>query len=148
METRLRRLEIQNRLLWIALGAFVCVAAGPAVDDTLRVRRLEVIDEKGVPLVSIGPERVGDGGTVVLRDRAGEKRGWWKIEGDRASFAMTNDGTGQAKKVGTVGFGVSADRAQLSLLSQGTAQLGVEAGKPKLEMFDKAGKSVFAAPFR
>ncbi|CAN5634884.1 hypothetical protein BH11ARM2_BH11ARM2_28370 [soil metagenome] len=148
METRLRRLEIQNRLLWLAVAAFACVAARPMVDDVLRVRRIEVIDEKGVPLVTLGPERAGDGGTIVLRDTGGEKRAWWKIEKDRASFAMTNDGTGKSTKVGTVGFGVSNDRAQLSILGQGTAQLGVEAGKPKLEMFDKSGKSVFAAPFR
>lgn len=148
MESRLRRLELQNRLLWLALAAFACIAARPTIDDVLRVRRIEVIDEKGVPLVSLGPERAGDSGTIILRDKAGEKRAWWKVERDRASFAMTTDGTGNSKKAGTVGFGVSPDRSQLSLLGQGTAQLGVEAGKPKLEMFDKGGKSVFAAPFR
>jgi hypothetical protein len=85
--SRLERLERQNRrmrralaallpltllsglLAFLGQGTFSCSAGGNApAADVLRVKRLEILSEKGVPAVVLSADQRGWGKIVTLRD--------------------------------------------------------------------------------
>lgn len=152
---RLERLERSNRRLrWIAgLGfAFPLLAiAGwqSAVPDVLRVHRLEVVDSRGVPYVTLAPERTGSGGSIVLRDQMGEKRSWWEVGPGTAALGMVSEDNADAHN-STLGFSVAPRRAEVDLIAGDGASLSasLKDEKPRLDIWSRDGKSLFGAPFK
>jgi len=148
---RIERLERRNRLLTGALLALplLALAGWKTADDTLRVKRLEIVDDRNVPLVVLSPDRLNEGGMITLRDRDGEKRGWWQAGPGTSSLTLNSsgpDGVGDS----TLGLTVSPKTSALALLSKGGASLNAEMheDKPKLEMNDTKGRGLFVAPAR
>lgn len=115
----------------------------------MRVRRLEVVDSRGVPLVAIGTDRTEEGGSIVLRDKLGEKRSWWQAGPRKAEITLSSaDEHGENDT--TLGFTVAPDLAKVLLIGKGGAILSEEMGPsgPRLELLNDSGKSVFSAPWK
>lgn len=157
LETRVARLEASNRRLRTFNGALLALPllavagwqSAPGVADIVRTKRLEIVDERGVPLVALGKDPQTNGGSVVLRDPAGEKRGWWQITNGGAVLGMAGDpGSDQ----GGAGIGLSAggNEAQLSITGRGGAgaTASVNADQPRLELWDRKGAPLFTAPWK
>jgi hypothetical protein len=153
---RLERLERSNRRMRLVCLASLSVplltlvgwqTANP-VAEILRVRRLEVVDERGVPLVTLGKERTGDGGSVVLRDRLGEKRSWWQVGPNSGAFAILSEDKDDQKNA-TAGISVGPRKAEISLFSGNGAALsaGVRNEQPRLDLWSSQGKNLFGAPW-
>jgi hypothetical protein len=151
IELRLARLERRNRWMGIGLMAMAVLAAvgwRQAGPERVQVRRLEVVDDRGVPLVTIGAERGAVGGAITLRAANGERRLWLSATNDGAAIAMSREGADDGGDT-CAGLSVGTDRARLSLLGSGGASLSaaVESDRPKVELFDKKGASLFVAPW-
>jgi hypothetical protein len=148
---RIDRLERRNRVMAGALLLFpvLAIAGWAAADDVLRVKRLEIVDDRGVPLVTLAPDRLNEGGMITLRDRQGEKRGWWQAGPGTSSLTLNSegqDGSGDS----TLGLTVGPKRSSLSMLSKGGASLtaGMQEDQPKVELYDTKGHPLFVAPWK
>lgn len=152
LSQRVAKLERRNRFLTLLLLLAPILAIGgwqaSPVPDLLRVRRLEVVDERGVPMVILGTGRKGEGGSVTLRDALGEKRGWWQVEPAGSNLTMSADsGTENAS---TAGFGVTPRSSRLSLISPKGASVSasIEAETPRIDVYSTEGKVLFGAPWK
>lgn len=147
---RIERLEKRNRALTAALLLVPVLALGgwAMKDDVLRAKRLEIVDEHGVPLVVLSPDRLNEGGMITLRDRDGEKRGWWQAGRGTSSLTLNSEGS-DGSGDSTLGLAVGPKRSSLSLLSKGGSNLSasMNGDDPKIELFDSKGKSLFVAPW-
>jgi len=147
---RIDRLERRSRILTGALLILPVLAlvGWTTRDDEIKTKHLEIVDERGVPLVVLGPDRMGEGGMITLRDKDGEKRGWWQAGPGTSAFTLNSegaDGLGDS----TLGLTVGPKRSAISLLSKGGATMTAQMNgdDPKLELYDTKGKSLFAAPW-
>jgi hypothetical protein len=151
---RIELLERKNkRLSLLCAGClavpFLALVGWQQASDTVRVRRLEIVDDRGVPLVTLGAARNNEGGSIVLRDAQGEKRSWWEVGPERGTLSMNSakaDGTNDT----TLGFQVGPKTARMSMISKGGALLSASmAGDdPQLEIYNAKGATLFAAPVK
>jgi len=117
-------------------------------DDEIRTKHLEIVDERGVPLVVLGPDRTNQGGMITLRDKDGEKRGWWQAGPGTSALTLNSEGS-DGLGDSTLGLTVGPKRSSISLLSKGGATLttSMDGNDPKIELYDTKGKSLFMAPW-
>lgn len=151
LTARIERLERKNRTLTVALLCLPLLAAVGWVqaDNVLRVKRLEIVDDHGVPLVTLSPDRLDEGGMITLRDKEGEKRAWWQAGPGTSSLTLNSegpDGSGDS----TLGLTVGPKRSSVSMISKGGASLsaGLQGDNPKLELYDGKGHPLFVAPWK
>ena len=148
---RIERLERRNRALTLACLVVPVLAlvgwhqAGP---PALQVRRLEVVDERGVPLVVLAPERKGAGGGITLRDANGERRAWFTAQPDGAALTLNREGK-DGEGDSTLGLSVGPRMGRLSILSRNGASLSanMQGDQPKVELFNTKGAPLFVAPW-
>ena len=150
LEQRVISLERTNRLL---VGACACFALllvygfqneGPS--DLIRTKRLEVMDDKGVPVVTLAPSRSG-GGELVIRDESGDRRAWLTSGKGAARLGMLS-GT-EDSPTSSVGFGVEPNHARLALAgSKATASVAVDVEAQSVELSAPDGHVLFSAPYR
>lgn len=147
---RIDRLERRSRLLTGALLVLPVLAlvGWTTRDDEIKTKHLEIVDERGVPLIVLGPDRMNEGGMITLRDKEGEKRGWWQAGPGTSSFTLNSEGS-DGLGDSTLGLTVGPKRSAMSLLSKGGASMTAQMNgdDPKLELYDTKGKSLFAAPW-
>jgi hypothetical protein len=154
LNARLARLERKNKtltglcLLSLSVPLLALCGWQSAVPDVLRARRVEVVDERGVPLVSLAPAREGEGGSVTLRDRQGERRAWWSARPDGAAFAATSGLPGE-REGHTLGMSVGGNGSQVVLIGPNGESLAasVEKEGPRLDLRNASGGSLFSAPW-
>jgi len=151
---RVERLEKKNRFLSLALGfclsvPLLALAGWQAAPDTLRVRRLEVVDERGVPLVTLAPTRNNEGGSIVLRDSAGERRSWWQ-SGPNSSALTLNSQTPDGQGDTTLGMAVGPKSAKMTMIgkSGSTLSAALENEEPRLDLWNAKGVLLFGAPWK
>jgi hypothetical protein len=148
LELRLQRLERQNRALGAAL-LLVCAAflygftRQEALTDIVKAKRIELVDDQGVPLVTLAPSRSG-GGEMTLRDGAGDRRVWLTAEKGGARFGMSG-----GDNATSIGFGLDPKQARLAVTG-GRAFVSetVVNGVPSIEADGQDGRILFAAPYR
>jgi hypothetical protein len=151
---RVERLERKNRLLTLACGVCMAVPLLALVgwqnaSDTVKMKRLEIVDDRGVPLITLGATRGNDGGSIVLRDNLGEKRSWWEVGPEKGAFTLNSakpDGSNDT----TLGLQVGPKNARMSMISKNGALLSanMNGDNPQLELYNAKGNTVFAAPFK
>jgi hypothetical protein len=158
LSRRLDRLERENRnlrRLGLAgcgiVSCFVLAAWRSArVDpmDTLQVHKLEVLDPRGVPMITLSPTRNNTGGSIVLRDNSGDKRSWWETDAGTARIVFESP-TGKADERTIAGLATMPGKAQMSLLgASGSSVLNtVQNDRPSVTIQDSAGRSLFSAPW-
>lgn len=148
---RVERLERRNRILTLALLSvpLLALAGWKTQDAVVKAKRLEIVDDRGVPLVVLSPDRLNEGGMITLRDKNGEKRAWWQAGPGTSSLTLNSEGA-DATGDTTLGLSVGPRRSSLSLLSKGGASLtgSIQDDKPSVELYDTKGRSLFSAPFR
>jgi len=153
LESRVQRLERRAAwhpwlLGWAVISLPLCLVGwqkgGP---EKLRVSSLEVVDERGVPMIQLGTGRRGEGGSITLRDASGEKRGWWQVSPGQSILTLSQDGEEAAT---TAGFSVAAERAKFHLLGKdgSSVNAGAGAAQPELEIRNRNGASMFRAPWK
>lgn len=148
---RIERLERRNRrltLLCLALPLLAVAGWTQAGPGSLQVRRLEVVDERGVPLVILAPERGGVGGGITLRDANGERRAWFTSNPDGAALTMNREGK-DGEGDSTLGLSVGPRNGRLSILSRNGAALSatMQGDQPKVELYNVKGAPLFVAPW-
>jgi hypothetical protein len=148
---RIERLERRNRALTLfcfLVPVLALVGWQQATPGNLQVRRLEVVDERGVPLVVLAPDRGAAGGSVVLRDANGERRGWFTANPDGAALTLNREGK-DGEGDSTLGLSVGPKNGRLSILSRGGASLSatMQGDQPKLELYNPKGAPLFVAPW-
>ncbi len=155
---RVERLERVNRRLTLLCAACLLVPilalagwqeAEAPVPGVLKVHELQVVDQHGVPLVTIATGRNQEGGAITLRDKNGEKRAWWLVNADGANLALAKEKTPQVDGSNTAGFSVSQSSAEMNLIGPGNGMLAatVRDDQPRLDLWGPKGKSLFAAPW-
>lgn len=153
LTARLERLEKRNRLLTLMCGAclaipILAIVGWQSTTDTVRVKRLEVIDDRGVPMITLSTARNGQGGSIVMRDSLGEKRSWWEVGPETGAFTITSakDGSNDT----TLGMQVGPRNGRLAIISKNGALLStnMEGDDPRLELYNAKGGTLFAAPLR
>jgi hypothetical protein len=151
LANRVEGLERKNRLLTGVLLTIplLAVVGWQGASDTLRVRHLEVVDERGVPLVTLGASRYDAGGSIVLRDKDGEKRGWWEASPQESNLSLNSskpDGTNDV----TLGMNVGPKNARMAIISPNGALLSanMEGDVPKVELYNAKGAMIFGAPWK
>jgi len=148
---RIERLERRNRLLTafcLVVPLLAAVGWRQAGPPSLQVRRLEVVDERGVPLVILAPERGNVGGSVTLRDANGERRAWFTSTTDGAALTLNREGK-DGEGDSTLGLSVGPRNGRLSILSRNGASLSatMQGDQPKLELYNAKGGPLFVAPW-
>ena len=138
----LRRREIVTIFL-------IAVVGWRGSAETLKAQKLEIVDERGVPLVTLGAARNDSGGSIVLRDRDGEKRGWWEASPEESNLSLNSskpDGSQQT----TLGMNVGPKNARVAIISPSGALLSanMEGDTPKIEMYNSKGAMIFGAPWK
>ena len=80
---RIERLERRNRRMSMLCGLsllvpVLCVIGWRLPSDQaqtpvelLKVKSLQVVDDRGVPLITLGSDRLSNGGMITLRGQAG-----------------------------------------------------------------------------
>lgn len=152
LQARVDRLERRSRGLTVVAGlAVVAALVGwkDATPSALRVSRLEVVDDRGVPMVVLAPDRNNAGGSVTLRDRNGERRAWFTAAPGSAALTLNSEGK-DGEGDSTLGLAVSPRQGRLSILSKGGAALSatMTADQPHLELTNPHGKPLFTAPWK
>ncbi len=147
---RIERLERRNRLLTgllLAMPLLAIVGWRQSIPSNLQVRRLEVVDARGVPLVTLAPERAGIGGSIVLRSANGERRGWFSATQEGAALTLNREGK-DGEGDSTLGLTVGPQNGRMNIVSRKGSSLsaGVQNDRPKVELFDSKGTSLFVAP--
>ncbi len=154
LAARVERLERRNRFL--SLGLAMCLSVPllallgwQSAPETLRVRRLEVVDERGVPLVTLAPTRNNEGGSIVLRDSSGERRTWWQ-SGLNSSALTLNSQTDVGEGDTTLGLAVGPKTAKLTMIgkSGSTMSASLENEEPRLDLWNAKGNLLFGAPWK
>ncbi|MEA2554175.1 MAG: hypothetical protein QOJ65_2351 [Fimbriimonadaceae bacterium] len=156
---RVERLERSNGRLKLMCAAslalpIIAIAgwqdARPSVPDMLRVRKLEVVDSKGVPMVTLGTGRNSEGGTVTLRDKNGERRAWWTASPEGSNLALMKEKDPSMDGSNTAGLSVSQSSAEMNLIGPKNGMLSatVRDDQPRLDLWSPKGASLFAAPWR
>jgi hypothetical protein len=157
-EARLQRLERSNSRLRVyvailGVGAVVLLSAGwkqngRSAMDSLQVHRLEVLDGRGVPVITLSPMRGDAGGTIVLRDQSGDKRSWWETDSGTSRIVFQSpEPKGDESTI--AGLAASPGRAQVSLLGPKGASLvgAVQTDQPSVALKNSNGATLFAAPW-
>lgn len=150
LELRVRSLERTNRIL-ICLCATMSLAVvygfqGESVSDLVRTKRLEVLDDNGVPVISLAPARSG-GGELLLRDESGDRRAWLTAANGAARLGMLS-GTEDAPTA-SVGFGVEPNHSRMAISgTKATATTSVDNDAPSIELSASDGRVLFSAPYR
>jgi hypothetical protein len=158
---RIERLERSNRrlLLLCAVSAIMPVlgivgwqGAGQAQEvlQVLKVHSLEVVDARGVPLLTLNTGRDNAGGSITLRDSGGQKRGWWSSSPEGSNLALVKEKSSDQEAANTAGFGVTSNSADMNLIGSGNGMFSatVKDDKPHLDLWNAKGASVFAAPWK
>jgi len=152
---RIERLERRNRVLTRLCALTLAVPALALVGwqsvgapEVIRARRIEVVDERGVPLVTLGTDRTSDGGVVTLRDKLGEKRSWWQVGPGTAALTLNSD-SADGTSDSTLGLSVGPKSSRMSLLSKDGASLSasMQGNQPKIELYNTRGGPLFIAPW-
>jgi len=158
LTARLEKLETENRRL--RLVGFGCVCGfcflalvawrSPNTQkfESLQVQKLEVVDSRGVPLITLSPNRNNAGGSIVLRDSSGDKRSWWETEPGIARIVFESaNATSDDKTI--AGLSSVPGCAQLSLLGPkgGSVVSMVQRDRPSVTLQDTNGRSLFTAPW-
>jgi hypothetical protein len=155
---RIERLEKSNRrltllsLFWLLLPLLAVVGwqNAPQVQELVRARQIEVVDERGVPMVILTTGRDGEGGAITLRDSTGERRAWWTSSPEGSSLAMTKERAANAEGGHTAGLSVDKDSSQISLIGPEGAMFSatVRGSDPRLDLWGDKGETVFGAPWQ
>lgn len=156
---RIERLERANRrLTLLSCGLLLLPVFGIAgwqdpaltVPDVLKVKRLEVIDQRGVPMVTLSTGRNDEGGAMTLRDKNGERRAWWTSNPDGSNLALVREADIKADGSTTAGMSVSKSSAEMTLLSPNNAMFStsVRDDKPRMELYNTKGVLLFSAPWK
>ncbi len=155
---RIEQLERANRRLMLAaisgMIAPVLVIAGwkqaPTVPDVLQAHKLEIVDQHGVPLVTLNTGRNDEGGAVTLRDKDGERRAWWTSSPDGSNLGLVKEHDPKKEGSYVAGMSVGATAAEMNLISPQNGMLSatIRDDKPRLDLWGIKGNSVFAAPFK
>ena len=155
---RIERLERSNRRLTLAaiVGVItpVLMLAGwkqaAQVPDVLQAHKLEIVDQHGVPMVSLNTGRNDEGGSVTLRDKDGERRAWWSCSPNGSNLGLVKEHDAKAEGSYVAGFSVGASAAEMNLISpaNGMCSATVRDDKPRLDLWGAKGNSVFGAPFK
>lgn len=151
LEERLLRLERANRrllALWgLTIAAALAMGAQTVTNDLVRARRIELVNEHGVPLAVLAPSRSGNGGELTLRDRDGERRAYLTVEPGSASLGL--QGGKADDPAGTAAVRADGDGAVMGLVgSRASATVSVRKDHPKLATTDAKGRETFTAPWR
>lgn len=151
---RIERLERKNQVLTFVCGACMLMPVLALVgwqnaNDTVKMKRLEIVDDRGVPLITLGAARGNEGGSIVLRDSLGEKRSWWEVGMEKGAFTLNSakpDGSNDT----TLGLQVGSKNARMSMISKNGAMLSanLNGDNPQLELYNAKGATLFAAPFK
>jgi hypothetical protein len=149
LERRVRNLERQNRALIVLLGgvSFIAVAGfrSAQVSDLVRAKKVEIVDDRGVPFVTLGLSRQG-GGEVVLRDETGDRRAWLSTGNGTARLGMIS-GTEDSPSA-SVGLAVEPALAHMALSGgKASAVSEVVDEQPSMELNGRDGKRLFQAPW-
>ncbi|CAN5452343.1 hypothetical protein BH11ARM1_BH11ARM1_16060 [soil metagenome] len=151
LEARITRLERQNRvLLIVCLALPIATLVGwKSQSDTIQAKRIEIVDDHNVPLVILEKSRTGEGGSIILRDKNGEKRSWWEVAPETGALTLNSakaDGTNDT----TLGIQVGPGNARMAIISKAGASLAatMEGDNPQLEMSSAKGSSLFSAPWK
>ncbi len=153
---RLERVERSNRQLKFACGlclAFPLLAVAgwqtaKPIPEVLQAHRFEVLDPQGVPVVAISSNRTSDGGSIVLRDKTGERRGWFEAVPSGGSMGLI--GAAPEDTGGTsIGLSASSEQATIGLSGRNSSGLNVDVSKdqPKIDLWNAKG-SLFTAPWK
>jgi hypothetical protein len=156
---RVERLERSNRRLTLLCGACLLVPvlalagwqeAEAPIPQVLKAHEIQVVDQHGVPLVTLTTGRSEEGGLITLRDKNGEKRAWWMVNPDGASLALAKEKTPQVDGSNTAGFSVTQSSAEMNLIGPGNGMLSatVRDDQPRVDLWSAKGKSLFAAPWQ
>jgi hypothetical protein len=155
---RVERLERSNRRLGLVSAACLLVPAlallgwrqAPTIPDVIQTHKLEIVDQHGVPLVTLNGGRNDEGGAVTLRDKDGERRAWWTASPDGSNLGLVKERDIKTEGSYTVGMSVAANAAEVNLISpaNGMSSMTVRDDKPRIELWGIKGNSVFAAPFK
>lgn len=158
---RIERLERANRRLTLLSGAMLLVPVvaiagwqdavqAPAVPDVIRARKIEVVDGKGVPMVSLTTGRNDEGGAMTLRDKTGERRGWWTSSPEGSSLALVKEKDAKMEGSNTAGFSVTPSSAEMNLIGPQNAMFSstVKDDQPRLELWNSKGSLLFSAPWK
>lgn len=115
--------------------------------DLIQAKKIQVVDDKGIPLVSLEPTRGNEGGSIVLRDKSGDPKAWFNTGDGTARIGMISGAVDQP--TATLGLSVSPDQTHIGL-SSGRASMtsSVENEKPYFEIIGRDGKALFSAPWR
>jgi hypothetical protein len=154
LETLLKRVDrLERRNRWLCALCFampmLAIVGWTQASDTLRVKRLEIVNDKNVPLVTLESSRTGEGGSVILRDNQGEKRGWWEVAPESGALTLSSakaDGSNDT----TLGLQVGPKNARMSIISKNGALLSthMEEDSPIFEMVGAKGNVIFSAPWK
>ena len=161
LSLRVERLEQANRRLTLVvcalLGSALFAVAGwqdaaqaPVIPDLLQVHKLQVVDLKGVPMVSFETGRSNEGGSITLRDKNGERRAWWTSSPEGSNLGLTKEKDPTMEGSNTAGLSVSQSSSEMNLIGpkNGMVNLSVRDDQPRVDLWNEKGKSVFSAPFR
>lgn len=159
--SRIEKLERSNRRLLalcslsllapvLALVGWQEAAQVPTTPQVLRVHSLEVVDQRGVPMVVLGTGRDNEGGSMTLRDKGGEKRAWWTSSPDGSNLALVKEKDPKHEGANTAGFSVSAGSAEMNLIGpeNGMFSATVKDDEPRIDLWSSKGKPLFAAPWK
>lgn len=117
------------------------------VTDVVRARRIDVVDEHGVPLATLAATRNGNGGELTLRDREGERRAYLTAEPGNATLGL--QGGKPDDPAGTAGLRADSDGAALGLVgSRASASVSVRKDRSKIATTDAQGRETFTAPWK
>jgi len=133
-----------------------------AQKDVLRVHQLVVVDEKGIDRIVIGPvpdpqmmgkrvKRRAPGTGIQLNDGSGNERAGIALLDDGSAVVGIDDQSGRERAhlyfIQTRGAGLLLqDGKEIEKISLLIPFEGDQSASPKLEMTDKAGKTVFVIP--
>ncbi len=158
---RLDRLERRNR--WLTVGCALSLSVpllslvgwkspsgqtGAPV-ELLKVKTLQVVDDRGVPLVTLGPDRLSNGGMITLRDKLGEKRSWWEVGPGTAALTLSSDEPSGSND-NTLGLAVGPQNTLFTLIGKSGSLMSAEVkgDGPHLDLMNDKGKSLFTAPWK
>ena len=101
-------------------------------------------------MVILSTGRSHECGSIVLRDKLGERRGWWNSNSDGSSLALSTEGPQGEEGASTAGFSVAGGTAEMNLLGLNGAMLSasVKEHEPRLDLWGLNGASLFSAPWK
>jgi hypothetical protein len=145
LESRVARLERQNRLLIAALlliSALFLLGLKRQTQDTIQAQKLQIVDQRGVPLVTLDANRAG-GGEVILRDVNGDQRAWFSAEKKAARVGLIGGDNDSS-----VGLSADAERSRIAVIGgRAFVAQSIQGGKPSIEADGQDGQVLFQAPF-